>query len=584
MKAAPEAAEGGSGSKYGPWAHVLFSAALFVGTLVLVSTAHGDKLEKGLDFVRLYSYSKASADRTKTLDSISEYVKQNSWTNDVTDAKHCLDVSYFKFPRVSFFPENDPTSPTCQISFNVASGPVDGQIRIAGVLADTSATSNCAPGNYPLRVTGGSGSVPLTPYLTILEKSKVASNNVSVITVAPPANATLVLSSTGSIAYDYKYYTTDFGACRKLRQDLADKIHAATSCQHAGSSPLCQCVRAFTDPITSWTGKLKAKYSEKFMLEDVLVKGIGRCIDLRRAHDVRKALPNPYARTSALFLFAVALLFNSVLSVFAAYGQGWSSSWSLGLQALWLALYWAGSFFSGLLDADGGVADFSVPLAVTLPAFIVHGGYELLLKYHQSYRGEPGRAAPEPYLHPVTFDLCLCALTLFTLVERGVVQQEYLVVEVFKCHAVAAIYIGVSWFHKYGQQAHAAGDGRLMSSEAVQQAYLALVLLGLAASCAPMVVPYPAKKCFEFHWLLPGAFAYLALANPSWAHSLQVMTKLNTGDSIRGYNEVAGVFALFFGAILWGYFLQDHIQVFGSAHFPYPSVRDPLAPVTMRVL
>ena len=254
MKAAPEIAEGGSGSKYGSWAHVVFSGALLLAAVTLIATAHGDKLEKGLDFVTLYSYSKAGADKTKTLDSISEFVKQNSWVNDVTDAKHCLDMSYFKFPRVSFFPENDPTSPTCQIVLNVAPGPVDGQLKIAGVLVDTGAVSNCAPGNYPLRFTGGSGQLALTPYLTVLDKSKNPANNVSVISVSDSVNSTLVLSSTGVVAYDYKYFNPDFTLCRKLRQELADKIHSATSCQHAGSSPLCQCVRTFTTPLTNWDG------------------------------------------------------------------------------------------------------------------------------------------------------------------------------------------------------------------------------------------------------------------------------------------------------------------------------------------
>ena len=50
------------------------------------------------------------------------------------------------------------------------------------------------------------------------------------------------------------------------------------------------------------------------------------------------------------------------------------------------------------------------------------------------------------------------------------------------------------------------------------------------------------------------------------------------------FNEVAGMLALLFGATLWGYFLQDHIQIYGSAHFPYPYVRDPLATVSMRVI
>jgi len=565
---------------FGQWAHLFFAATLFVASVILVIVNHGDKVEKSLDFVTLYSYTKAVPDKTKALNAISETARQNSWINDKNDAAHCLDMSYFQYPRISFFPENDPTSPTCQIIFNVVNSLVTGQVSISQAFADPGADSNCRPGKYPLRVTGGSGHLGLQPYLTILARSELTT--ASTVNATAPfltigegavANASLLLSTTGSIGYDFNAYNKGFEECRKYRRDLAAAIHASTSCEHAASSPLCQCVHEFTSKLTNWNSKLRASYTSDLMLEDVLVKGIGRCVDLKRPHDVRKAVANPYARSSALLIFALALLFNALIGAL----EPLFGSWHLIGNALLLFVYGLAVLLAGLLDAESGVSEFGIVLAIVLPAFLVHGVYTIRLKSNYENFG----VQHEPFLHPVTFDLCLCALTLFTLVERGVVQHEYLIVEIFKCHAVAAIYIAVTWYHRYGG---GASPDQLTANESVQQAYLTLFILGLGAACAPMVVPYPAKKCFEVHWLLPGAFTYLALANPAWGHSLQFPSKLSSGWVITGFNEVAGVLTLLFGGILWGYFLQDHIQIYGSAHFPYPSVRDPLAPVTLRMI
>jgi len=579
-------------SKYGSWAHVFFAGVLFVASVVLVSISHGDKLERGLDFVTLYRYTKAVADKGKALDAIAASVSRSSWATDLEDRAHCLDMSFYHFPSVSFFPESDPTSPTCQITLNLASGDGIGQVKIAGIFADPKAIVNCQPGTYPLRITGGAGTVGLQPYLTIQAHSLTFNASDPVLTIGNSGavslgNSTLLLSTTGSVAFNYNLFTGDFATCKKSRQDLADVIQTSSSCEHGSSSPLCQCVHVFTSKLTNWNSKLKASYGPDLMLKDVLVNGIGRCIDLKRPHDVRKAVANTYARSSALLIFALALFFNSFLGVIRPLVSG--SSMPTVWQALGLVVYGVSIFVAAMFDAENSVGEFGIALAVTLPVFFVHGGYCLLLKYYEGYNTDR-QPTPEPFLHPVTFDLCLCALTLFTLVERGVVQYEYLIVEIFKCHAVAAIYIAVTWFHRYGNQSRSPpstsdGDaGGIFAAASVQQAYLTLVMVGLGAACAPMVVPYPAKRCFELHWLLPGAFTYLALGNPAWAHSLKVSAKLNSGAVVEGFNEVAGILALLFGGTLWGYFLQDHIQIYGSAHFPYPAVRDPLSPFTMRML
>jgi len=549
--------------KIGTWVHVLLAAALLLGSVILIGTSHSDDMERRLDFVTLYTYKKAVPDKSKATADIVRAVKDNSWINEVESK--CLDMSRFVYPRVSFHPLGDPTGPNCQISFSVKQGSVVGQVALDAMYEGS--VINCQPGRYALVVSGGTGIVSNPPELVIIGGSGISNSS----------GPSFELSVSGAFGFNYDSVTSDdYKKCRNGRLALAKAILADTACEHAMASPMCACVGVFTSQLTKWDGVLIAKPAPGVVLQDVITNGVEKCVDLRRVHDVRKPVEQSYVRSKVLLYFTIALFFNALYAAILPW---------LG-QSIWMHLgvlfvYFVGILLAGILDNDGGNIEIGTVMAILLPAFLVHGGYGLLLRFNLRY-DEGKLPVPAPFLHPVTFDLCLCALTLYTLVERGVVQQEYLIVEIFKCHAVAAIYIGVTWYHRYGGTK---SEDSVFSAEPVQQAYLALFLVGLLASCAPMVVPYPAKKCFEMHWLLPGAFTYLAFSNPACAHSLQLAHKLaSTPVVVTSFNDVAGMFALLFGAILWGYFLQDHLQVYGASHFPYPYVRDPLASVTMRMI
>jgi hypothetical protein len=550
--------------KIGAWVHVFLAAALFLGSVILVSVSRGDDIERRLDLVTLYTYKKAVPDKSKAVSNIVTAVKSYPWIN--TENSPCLDLSTFGYPQVKFSPTNDPTGPFCQISFSVKQGSVAGQVALDAIYEGS--VINCQPGTYDLTVSGGGGGVvSTTPRLVIVGGSGISNST----------GPSFELSVVGSFGFDFSSLNSDgYKKCRDGRVALAKAILSDTACEHTLASPMCACVGVFTSQLTKWDGKLLAKPGPDIVLQDVITKGVERCVDLRRTHDVRKPVEQSYVRSRVLLYFGIALLFNALYAALLPW-LGQSILMHVGV----VFVYFIGVLMTGLLDNDGGAIEAGTLLAIVLPAFLVHGGYGLLLRFNVRY-DEGKLPVPAPFLHPVTFDLCLCALTLFTLVERGVVQQEYLVVEIFKCHAVAAIYIAVTWYHRYGGTR---SEDSVFSAEPVQQAYLALFLVGLLASCAPMIVPYPAKKCFELHWLLPGAFTYLAFSNPACAHSLQLAHKLaSTPVVVTSFNDVAGLFALLFGAILWGYFLQDHLQVYGASHFPYPSVRDPLAPVTMRMI
>ena len=250
------------------------------------------------------------------------------------------------------------------------------------------------------------------------------------------------------------------------------------------------------------------------------------------------------------------------------------SGWAI--QAAFLFTLFLGALFTSLFDADAGVnGEWRTMLTMLLPAFFVHGLYEAVTDTYQTDSYRPG---PAPFLHPVAFDLCLGSLTLFTLVERGIVQSEYLIVELLKVHAIAALYMGVTWYHR--NVGVLSGEARAVyTSTYVQQAYLLLWLVALSAAFDTSLVPYPSKKGWELHWTLPLAFTFWAFCNPAWFHSLPLST---AKAGISHYNDLAGLFAFLFGVVLWGYSLRTHMQVFGAQHYAYPSINDLNIPLSTK--
>lgn len=555
-KAAAEEKE--VGETWGAFAHLGFSAVFFLAAVVLVAVSHSEDLGRNMDFVKLYTYTKASHSKSDISRDITAYTKEVSgaWINDETDASKCLDMTSFWFPGYTFAAGADPRiAGSCVFTINLKLGPMEGQLQIGSVT--TTQTSGCAQGQY-------------TPLWTV-------ANSDGVITGAPKitiaADKTFTFEDT-VIGYDFKTFDADFKSCMSKRRALANFVHTKTGCEYGYASPMCTCVRAFTARVESWGAKLNWKPKGAMLLGDVLVGGVERCMDLRRTHDVREATDKEYARSSALLIFAVALFFNGIMSVLMRYAFFRGSVW---FHVGFFLIYFAAVLSTGLADGDGSVAEFWTVLILTLPAFLVHGGYLVLLSGY--FRGQT-ETAPPPFLHPVTFDVCFSALNLFTLTERGVVQLEYLLVELLKGHAVAAVYIGLVWYHRYGK------DREVLTSEFVQQAYVLLYAVGLLGSVSGVVTPYPAKKCFELHWLLPGAFTYVAYATLGWSQHLKMSTKLNApaGGVVHNYNAATGFLVLILGAILWGHFLAEHIQLYGVKHFAYPVQGDPQSYVVTRQL
>jgi hypothetical protein len=537
-------------------AHILAPAALLLATVVLIAMTRSDGVQSDLDLVSLFSYTKASVSRDAALFNNTRAAAGLLWHGDASDAAHCLDMSYFNFPSVRFVAGADPTTPTCQIGFSLAQ--VGSDIRVTPVFKQGVLT--CRRGIYPLQISGGAGGV-----------ASVSLNlNIDV-------NGTNLLMSVPGLVTGFDFSKgAAWAACRERRRELAQQYLGNTSCQ-ADYSPMCTCVRAFAGKLTNLNHPLRARPSPGQSLEDVLSAGVEQCIALRRPHDVRQIAGPQYARSKALLVFVLALFFNSALHAFGALTPG--TGYTIAIHVVWLLLFFLSSLLAGLLS--GGQAEFQTVLSTLMPAFFIHGGYHFFVENFVVY----DTPSPRPHLHPVAFDLCLCSLTIFTLVERGVVQSELLMAEIFKCHAVTLIYMATVWYHRHMA---VASERPNWAVAPVHQAHVLLVIVALAAASDSLLVPYATKTAFELHWLLPLAFTFLALSNPGWVHALNSQLKSHPDDpSSRAYgpahfNCLAGAISLAFGLVFWGYFLRDYIRVYGAAHFPYGTLADLSLPLLTR--
>ena len=557
------------------WFHVVMSVILLLGTIVLIGVNHSlSSIQRDADYVTIYTYKKAVVNRDKALTNLTAANRvANAWLSDATDASHCLDMSYFAYPVVSFHPLTDPTSPTCQISFGVGSTTTSTVLQIAAVY--TGDIASCLPGTYNLQVNGGAGVVAVNPILTIAP-NPTGTNGSAALTFDLSVNT-----------FGYNYATANtpgWTTCRDARRSLANQYLTNTSCE-TEASPMCTCVRGFTDNLMNWNHKLKYEPAPGVYLEDVLLNGVARCLDLRRSHDVPIPLDNKFTRSTPLLIFAIALLFNTLNAALDPILRQNNLAGTLS-NAAFLFMLFIVELIAFLFNSNStGAGDWRTMLTVLLPAFLVHGAYEALAEWLLTPANEgENPLTSSPFLHPVVFDLCLSSLTLFTLVERGVVQSEYLIVELLKVHAIAALYMGVTWYNRHVNAPNSSEFTKnLFGSAYVKQAYFLLWVVSLTAAFDTMVVPYPSKKGWELHWILPLVFTFWTFYNPVSFASYPAPASLGQAyASLSRYNDLAGVIVFFFGAILWGYLLRSHIQIYGAQHYAYPSIDDLHIPLSTK--
>lgn len=539
-------------------AHLLPPTFLFVASVVLVGIINGHQTLRDLNRVTLYTYHKPDVNRDKALE-VHDTKGEYAWLGDVGDVDHCLDMSALRYPRVSFIPGDDPLGPSCQIFFEARPDAGNAQGIVITPTYTQQGVSGCRDGSYPIAVTAGAAGDMRTGTVTIAR--------------ATPADRVVWTVTVTGVSLPSSGYTlaqqAQWALCLKRRTALAQQYLNHTSCQQE-SSQLCSCVSAFAGKVANPHYVLKPALAAKNGLQALLVEGVDRCLQLRRAHDVRVAASSPFVRTDALLYFAVALLINALHHVLMLWRV--PPSWRVGAHLTWLLLL-------PVLASGGEVAVGLTLLLVSVPLL----AYELFAYFNLP---EEGRVDGGFYLHPVAFDVCLCALSLFTLVERGVVQREYLLVEILKCHAIAAVYAAATWFYRHMLREDSE-DGRVFCTADVEYGYRLLYMVALAGSADTLLVPYPAKSCFSLHWLLPLAFTYVSLCNPSISRPLLARlkdpvhapeAKMHGGERGPHYNHLSALLCLAVGFVVWGYLVLDYLRAYGAVHFFYPSYLYPWPP------
>lgn len=527
--------------------HLLPPLVFFVASLSIFLVIRSQTVLDGLDRVTLYQYSKASVDRGKALRNNTE--AEWAWLRDQSDADRCLDMTTLNFPGARFASGSDPTGPNCRMGLVAESLPGQpNRLKISVSYLDEFVLG-CSEGRYPLVVSSGSGGPVSTADLFVgkpVAHPTIPNRTLGTVQVSP----SIVELSSPAPAGDM------WGKCMARREKLAMQYVTNTSCEQE-SSQMCSCVLAFAARIMNPSRPLAAVLPDGSLLQDVLLGGVEGCIQLRRAHDLRASSPGVYLRSWALLSFALAVLFNAVLYLL----DGMTSSPSVRTAA-------HSACYLVLLSAYANGANVYLVSVFLLPAIPLLA-YDLFATFVVA--GD--LSGPKAYLHPVAFSVCLCSLTLFTLVERGVVQTEYLIAELFKCHGIAAVYAASAWYHRHSSAA--------VASCGLERAHRLLVFAALAAAADTLLIPYPSKEPFHPHWLLPLAFVYFALVNPEWTHALIARfrlapnpdpeTKLRIEEKGEHMNSIAAAAVLTLGLTLMGYFLVEHIRVYGSDKFAYPT-------------
>lgn len=549
--------------------HLIIALILTVTTIILYAMAQGNEGSALYKDERrfLYTYEPRKIDL-----AVAEELLTKSWIdNDKAGALGtpgylCNTPSIFGVPKASFDSEGDAKK--CPITFTVTGEP--GGYPVITRNNTASASKDNCPTN-----TGVGHSIMLTGDGVTVDSGVKMQVDL--------ASNTVVLSLTNNGVSNVKFTNND-QTCTQVRATLVEKLHNSTSCYTEGSQ-FCSCVRLFTGYLTSNRAQnaLKTPSSKDKVpkLSAAILNGMKKCAELRRHNDVRTTqTSSPLKVSFTLMLFSLGLFFNAIYVFISKNNILGVKEANLGHTFLFLMLFllcMVANIAIGFMGG-GGAIEAILTMAIGLPAMFLG----LFMEYPEWLGWEIfSKQMDRPMLHPAFFDLALQALTVFSLVSRGIVQYEVIIFEIFKAHAVAFIYAVIVWYNLHPQTEDGASRNlekdHPFKSVYIQEAYLVLFSIGVAASMDSILIPYPSEDTsFRVMRLLPALLVLFCFLNRAWVSTLRLSTI--TGVSQNDYlSTVTGGCLLLIWMFFLSWFMDRHLRLYNSVPAngsPWPTIQE----------
>ena len=479
--------------------HAMGALVFMVVAIVFYALILADPKLRRYDSTALYTYSKYVPD----LDNLAFNLQDNStysWLDSSVKSENCGDLRGFDFPKVQYL---DPVSGAVTNFLPGNAGCLVQWTWVNGI-----ASNPVASGITGVALAQPSLCVGGTSYTMVLNKFD---NTGSFTTITGPL--TLSISSGlvpsfnhvgEALATGLSSQGSTYTTCLSKRAQLSAFLNTVTDCSHENSQ-FCSCVYLLSQPVTKPSFVFPNATQRSVKVSSLLLDGVRKCSALRRSRDKYAVFSSSdHKQSQMLFLIIFSLLMNLVYHLIAVWLPDWPNYTNLMAMVLGILV------FSGVSLATSGSVSWLEALMIAALGLLVGGYYEYFFVL-----GSDVKAEAFPTVHPMYFGVVYACLTNYVLVERGVVQLETLVVEIFKSFGVAFLYSKIVIYYI------------TQNDDAVsRRAQLLALLLVLVIGADVLFTPYGDDKEFALVWLLPLAFVVVTTGEKSWID--QVSNKDNS--------------------------------------------------------
>lgn len=477
---------------------------------------------------------------------------------------NCTDLSQMSFPSVTYANASNTPGAGCVINFGMVSRGTNTEVVLMN--PPTSGTG-CTPGTYPLKLAG--------PVLNTTEnRNAVVAGYANLVVNATngPNNVRVQMLNSASPVIGNGIILPEqlIQSCKEQRANTVTAINTAAGCAQE-VSPFCSCVHHNTMSLNDTNAVVLVN-------KDTTLKMLENCRKISRySYNREKNLfsepilteKNMFNKSTMLFAFLLAMFFNSLRETIVVYWLIPSKAswvWDVSVTVFFVLLFTflvpfvlqphsMGVWLFWIFVAFVPALAFTVYWHLVMPSFDEQDEH---FKEKDQEKDAKDERSLLPHLHPFFFDMGLCALMLFTLITRGVVEKDALIIALMKCHAITALYIALTWYNIHRRKLASAFDDIF-----VQEAYIVMVSLVVAASSDHLIIPYATKECVQLHWFLPLLFALAAFAPSTWVGTMHK-------GGIQAGTDLPSTLPFVVGILVLAVMASKHTVLYGNVAGHYP--------------